>query len=465
VIGWLVEQQQVGALPDHHGQYQSRFFATAHGADGLLHHVAVEVEAAQKAAQVLLAGGFLGSGAHFAGEAHHVLQRRILRTQHVQFLLREVADVQALAFGDGTGQRTHFACDGLHQRRFALAIGAQNTDALARLNRLAHVGQDGLGHVVDDVAEARVADRQHRIGDVARLLELESEVGFGQQRRHFFHALQRLHAALCLLGLAGLGLEAVDELLQVGDLVLLLGERRLLQCSLLGAQGFEGAVVAAVACQLRIGDVQRDVGHGIEKLAIVADDDHGAGVLLQPGFEPDQCVQVQVIGRFVEQQQIAGAHQRACQLQAHAPAAGKRIHRFVEFVRLEAQAQDQCLRARHGIVLTGIGQVGVRMGQRHAEVGIVRVGFVCHLDQGQRIAQFDQPGIAAHHEVGSALVGFGHVLCNLRHAPLLGQRKIAAVFVQRAIEQREQRGLARAIAADQSDALRRVDGGVGAVEQ
>jgi hypothetical protein len=41
---------------------------------------------------------------------------------------------------------------------------------------------------------------------------------------------------LRLLGLAGLGLEAVDELLQVGDLFLLLGKAGCLQLQLLGAQ-------------------------------------------------------------------------------------------------------------------------------------------------------------------------------------------------------------------------------------
>jgi hypothetical protein len=73
--------------------------------------------------------------------------------------------------------------------------------------------------------------------------------------------------------------------------------------------------------------VQRDVGDGVEELAVVADHDHGAGVALEPGFQPDQGVQVQVVGGFVEQQQVGRAHQRAGQLQAHAPAAGEAVDR------------------------------------------------------------------------------------------------------------------------------------------
>jgi hypothetical protein len=159
---------------------------------------------------------------------------------------------------------------------------------------------------------------------------------------------------LRLLGLAGLGLEAVDELLQVGDLVLLLGERRLLQFHLLGAQFLELAVVAAVAGQLGVVDVQRHVGDRVQEFAVVADDDHRAGIALQPAFQPDQGVQVQVVGGFVQQQQVGRAHQRAGQLQAHAPAARKAVDRVVQLAHLEAQAQDQRLGAGFGVVLAGV---------------------------------------------------------------------------------------------------------------
>ena len=105
------------------------------------------------------------------------------------------------------------------------------------------------------VTEAGVRHRQHRIRQIVRLLELESEFGIGQHRRDLLHPLQRFDPALRLLGLAGLGLETVDEQLQVGNLVRLLGHRRLLQQHLLGAHVFEGTVVAAVAHQLGVVDV------------------------------------------------------------------------------------------------------------------------------------------------------------------------------------------------------------------
>jgi hypothetical protein len=77
-----------------------------------------------------------------------------------------------------------------------------------------------------------------------------------------------------------------------------------------------------------------------------------------------------------------------------------------------------------------------------------------------------QRAVAFDDEVGRALVGFRHLLRHLRHAPLRRQdREVAAVFVQRAVEQREQRRLAGAVAPDQADLFAGVEGDGGVVEQ
>ena len=395
-------------MPHQHGQHQARLFAAAELAHGLRDHLAREVEAAQEVAQLLLACAFRVLLARGAGQPHHVLQRRAAGVQHVELLLREVADGQALAFGHAAGQQRQLVRDGLHEGGFALAVGAQDADALARQHAAAHAAQDhavarlhpwrqlaarggfcrhggaggefvgvgvfsvkcgsspclaaagsygirsvrGLGGAV---AEHAVGHREHGVGQAGGFAELELEVGFQQHRRDLLHAFQRLHAALRLLGLGGLGLEAVDELLQVGDLVLLLGVGGLLQLDLLGSQLLEGAVVAAVAGQAALLDVQRDARHRVQEFPVVADDHQRAGVARQPAFQPDQGVEVQVVGGLVQQQQVARRHQRARQLQAHAPAAGEAVHRPLQLGHLEAQAEDQRLRARRGVVRAGVG--------------------------------------------------------------------------------------------------------------
>ena len=68
-----------------------------------------------------------------------------------------------------------------------------------------------------------------------------------------------------------------------------------------------------------------DLGDGVEKLAVVADHDHQPAVALEPVLQPDQRVQVEVVGGLVEQHQVGRAHQRPGQLQPHAPAARKAV--------------------------------------------------------------------------------------------------------------------------------------------
>jgi len=224
----------------------------------------------------------------------------------------------------------------------------------------------------------------------------------------------------------------------VGDLVLLLGEGRLLQLELLRPQGLELAVVAAVTRDLLVLDVQRDVGHGVQKLPVVADHDHGALVAFEPRLQPDQRVQVQVVGGLIEQQQVGRAHQRPRQLQPHPPAARKAVDGLVELVGPETEAEDQRLGTRNGVVLAGVGQVGMQVSDGHAVVAVVGVVVMVALGLRQRLAQLRQAGISTQHEVGRGRLGLGHVLLDFRQPPLRRQREVSAVLMQAAVEQPEQ---------------------------
>ena len=80
---------------------------------------------------------------------------------------------------------------------------------------------------------------------------------------------------------------------------------------------------------------------------------------------------------------------------------------------------------------TGIGQFGVGLGNGHA-VARGFCGFQTRLD-------FSQACVAVQHKLCGRFVGFWHVLGHLGHAPGRRDKKVAAVFMQRAIEQGKQR--------------------------
>ena len=188
----------------------------------------------------------------------------------------------------------------------------------------------------------------------------------------------------------------------------------------------------------------------------MADHHDRAGVALQPGFEPDERVQVQVVGRFVEEQQVGRAHQRARELQAHAPAAREAVDGLLALRRLEAQAQQQRLRTRARVEAADLADLHVRVGHRVAVLGGLG-GLEFLLREHQR-------DVALEHEVGGRVVGLGHVLRDFAEAPARRDLEIALVGLQAAGQQREQAGLAGAVAPHQADLLAGIDVDVDTVE-
>jgi hypothetical protein len=122
----------------------------------------------------------------------------------------------------------------------------------------------------------------------------------------------------------------------------------------------------------------------------------------------------------------------------------------------EAKAQDQRLGTCGGIVRTGVVQVHV--GVRHAHT------IVTGLSGGYFGLRGQQHGVTLHYEVGRALLGLRHLLRDLAHLPRSGNRELAAIFVQRAVEKAEEGRLAGAIAADKTNLFAGGEGDGRAVE-
>ena len=186
--------------------------------------------------------------------------------------------------------------------------------------------------------------------------------------------VERLEAALRLARLARLGAEALDEARHVRDLALLLLEHRLLHGEPRGALRLERGVVAGVEREhaaLEVGDV-RDAA--VEEVAVVRDQQQRAAVAREPALEPDHGVEVEVVGGFVEQQQVGPAHQRLRQVQAHAPAAREIGDGSFEVRRLEAEPREQRGCARPGAVAVDRFEPDVQFRKRAAIVRCVGGG-------------------------------------------------------------------------------------------
>ena len=264
-----------------------------------------------------------------------------------------------------TGERRQLVRQQLDQRRLAVAVGAEQGDAVVGVDPQGDAIQHRLFRIVADrdVVDRDDRRRQHllrrREDDLAHILR--------HQRGDRLHPFQHFDARLGLAGLRGLGLEAVDEGLQalafVGLALGVLGIEHFARGALL----FERGIGPLVERQLAAIEMQDLVDRGVEQVAIVADDDHGARIVRQMILEPQRAFEVEIVGRLVQQQQIGRREQRRGERDPHAPAAGK-------FLSTAAPGRRSKIRGRSRIAAARAGAEWASMSTSRVWISAIRCG-------------------------------------------------------------------------------------------
>ncbi len=256
-------------------------------------------------------------------------------------MLREVADAKALRAVQRAPHERQLAREALQQRGLARAVRAEEADRVARQHRPFDAGEHGRAAVT----ERRVLEAEELARLFGRSAEFEIEGRVHVRGGDALEFFQGLDAALRLARLGRLGAEARDEGLEVRHRALLLLEGGLLLGEARGALHLEGGVVARVLVQALVLDVHDESRDRIEEFAVVRDEDDRARKGPEPVLEPQDGVEVQVIRRLVEEQQVRAAHERARQIEAHAPAARELRDRPRLRLLGEPQAREQRLGA------------------------------------------------------------------------------------------------------------------------
>ena len=83
----------------------------------------------------------------------------------------------------------------------------------------------------------------------------------------------------------------------------------------------EGRVIAFVGDTLAAVELENPARHVVEEVAVVGDEDDAAFVFAQRVFKPGNRLRVEMVGGFVEQQDIGGLEQQFAQGHAAAFAA------------------------------------------------------------------------------------------------------------------------------------------------
>ena len=446
VVRRFVEQQRVRRPQQHARHREARAFASRQHLHLLENVVAREQEPAEDVPD----------------HRHHVHRRagrqRVvhgrIRVHARRLVLREVLHDQVVT-GDILARVWQLlAREHAHQRRLAGAVVADQRDAVAALDVQVQVGEDheltvGLVHVLQ---------LEHRAA--ALLAHGEVEADLLPLGRHFdrHHFLEHLDAALHLRSLRRLVAEPIDEHLDAPHFLVLLALRL---AHRLDARVMREEVVAVVAdvvgqrAQREVGDAGDD---GIEEEAIVRDEDDGMRVGVQVLLEPVARLEVEVVGRFVEEQQVRLLQQQLGERDAHLPAAREGFGLALEVAAREAEA----LQDGRGLQLD---RIAVTEAEAILEVAVAAEHrSVFRLGDG-RVAQavLEDVHLRLHREqIGEGAARFfehrlaGVVEAVLRQVADRQRRRLedrAGVRLVEAGHHLQQRGLAGAVGSAEADAL------------
>ncbi len=334
------------------------------------------------------------------------------------------------------------------QRGLAGAVGADQADLVAAQDRraeIAHhlfvaIGFVDLGQFRDDLA-----------GTLAgRDVEPDLALLFAPRAALAAQLFQPPHPALVARAARLHALADPDFLLRQEFVEL--GILDFLDFQLFRLARLVGAEIAGKGQQtaaVEFDDAGRNV---VEKAAVVGDEQDAALVVAQQAFEPDDGVEVEMVGRFVEQQHVGCADQRAGQRHAFLHAARQGAQNAIP---IEVEAVQRGLDP----VAQAPGVGGVEPGLDH--VHALHQGLVVAAAElrGQLFVFGQQSRQLAH--AGRDRIEHRHLGCEFRLLfdigdlqPLLHDQQ-AVVQLRQPGQNFQQRRFAAAVAADQADALAR----------
>src|SRR5699024_6192285 len=100
-------------------------------------------------------------------------------------------------------------------------------------------------------------------------------------------------------------------------------------------------VVAWINAQFAVIQIRHVGTNHVKEVTVVRDDDHGAVTLVQHLFQPTNGVDVEVVGRFVEQEYVWISKQRLRQQHTQLPARSYFTHRAVVLFHWNSHAKQQ----------------------------------------------------------------------------------------------------------------------------
>ena len=199
----------------------------------------------------------------------------------------------------------------------------------------------------------------------------------------------------------------------------------------------EARVVAGIEGQALVRHMEDAVRHGIEQGAVMAHHHERPGIAPEMGFQPCGRLEVEMVGRLVEQQQVGLDEEPGGERDPHAPTAGEAGERRLLHRLVDAEAGEQPRRARRRRMRADLREPGLDLGAARPP------GALCIGDQGRALP------IGGEHGFARRLRAARDLLIDQPDGPAAGAQDRALIGLEPARDEAKQGGLAAAIASDQ----------------
>ncbi len=266
--------------------------------------------------------------------------------------------------------------------------------------------------------------------------------------------LQCLEPALDLLRLRGLVAEAVDELLDVGDLPGLARSRGLGHSNALLAEHDELGETAHVLGGGAAGHLDHPLCDVVDEIAVVGNEEQRSRPGRELLLEPQHRVDVEVVGRLVEHQDVRLLEQEPGQRCPHLPAAGHLGQRAIHVGRREPEASQNSAGLWFEVIATELFELALddAVLVHHLVVGIAG---------GRRHSCFERPefDLEVEHVTGAlqhlfenrTLPDIEQLLREIADTQVLLATDIAGIGFLGPDDDLQERRLADTVATDQGD--------------
>jgi hypothetical protein len=184
----------------------------------------------------------------------------------------------------------------------------------------------------------------------------------------------------------------------------------------------------------------------------VRDQQQRSLVAAQPVLEPEHGIEIQVIRRLVEQQQVRAAHERLREVEPHAPAAGEAIDGLRLLYVAKAEAREQ--RRRAGTRAVAADRLEALVKEREVVPAVACIG---RFSSGERPLDVAELPVAVEHVLDRRHRRRRRFLRDVRERPARGQLDLARIRHELAADRGEEARLPAAVRPDEAHLLARVD--------